>query len=153
MYLQAYRLATAEQAQAEYQRNKKKEALPAGAAFNNRTLYKAYEKRAAEIPYTLVCLAAFLAPYHWWHPLISASVCWVGRRSARRFMPSYSDLGRSRISSRVCCWILQLEAATWRCTCNRSHAGTAERTRPQPVQQKHAAGKAADGGAMQQCMS
>ena len=95
MCLQAYRLATAEQAQAEYQRNKKKEALPAGAAFNNRTLYKAYEKRAADIPYTLVCLAAFLVPCHWWHPLISAAVCWVGRRSARRSMLSYSALGRS----------------------------------------------------------
>ena len=52
--MQDHRLTSAEQAQAEYQKNKKKEALPAGAAFTNKTLYKAYETRAESIPYTLV---------------------------------------------------------------------------------------------------
>lgn len=48
--LQEHRLQTAEQAEAFYKKREKK-AAPAGwEAFNNKTLFKAYERRAENLP-------------------------------------------------------------------------------------------------------
>lgn len=60
--MQEHRLQTAEQAEAFYRKREKK-AAPAGwEAFNNKTLFKAYEKRAANLPVDLeVSLDRFLA--------------------------------------------------------------------------------------------
>lgn len=52
-FLQAHRLHSAEQAQAEYEKRKKLKPS-ADTAFNQKTLYKAYERRAGNIPYTQV---------------------------------------------------------------------------------------------------
>ena len=48
--MQEHRLQTAEQAEAFYRKREKK-AAPAGwEAFNNKTLFKAYERRAGDLP-------------------------------------------------------------------------------------------------------
>lgn len=50
LQVQEHRLQTAEQAEAFYQKREKK-AAPAGwEAFNNKTLFKAYERRAEGLP-------------------------------------------------------------------------------------------------------
>ena len=50
LFLQEHRLQTAEQAEALYRKREKK-AAPAGwEAFNNKTLFKAYERRAQDLP-------------------------------------------------------------------------------------------------------
>lgn len=53
--MQAARLVTAEQAQAEYERSHKKEKQkPDGALYYNpKALYKVYKKRTGNVPYTL----------------------------------------------------------------------------------------------------
>ena len=58
--MQEHRLQTAEQAEAFYRKREKK-AAPAGwEAFNNKTLFKAYERRAGDLPVDMeVCEASF----------------------------------------------------------------------------------------------
>ena len=53
--MQAARLVTAEQAQAEYERDhKKQKQRPDGALYYNpKALYKVYKKRTDNVPYTL----------------------------------------------------------------------------------------------------
>ncbi|KAK9811222.1 hypothetical protein WJX72_000229 [[Myrmecia] bisecta] len=49
---QAHRLDTVEAAEAAYKKREKKEAPTGWEAFNQKSLYKAYEKRTANVPYT-----------------------------------------------------------------------------------------------------
>ena len=72
---QAHRIQSIEQAQAEYEKRNKKFKPTANTAFNQRTLYKAYEHRTENIPYTQVWPSlpglAFIG--RWWRPAWSTA--------------------------------------------------------------------------------
>jgi len=59
--LQGHRLQTAEQAEHLYQKREKKAAPNGWEAFTNKTLFKAYEKRAEGLPIDMEVPLIFLS--------------------------------------------------------------------------------------------
>ena len=91
---QVHRLATAEQAQAEYERKHKKAAPTGGASFSQKTLYKAYERRTEEMPYTLVRSAT----QSWSFTSTPAGECQLGQEMLYK---AYGRRAEEKLSTQV----------------------------------------------------